>query len=106
VANDERATDLIFRSMRNTARVAKNAVSQKVIEMERSGATFDQVRELVKGTRGRQGLESGDTDFGIWSAGMVQGLIHDVPSVKALIDRIMSDAESIIGERLAGMCAR
>jgi len=106
VANDERATDLIFRSMRNTARVAKNAVSQKVIEMERSGATFDQVRDLVKGTRGRQGLESGDIDFGIWSAGMVQGLIHDVPSVKALIDRIMSDAEAIIGERLAGMRVR
>jgi len=105
VANDERATDLIFRSMRNTARVARNAVSQKVIEMERAGASFDQVRDLVKGTRGREGLEKGDTDFGIWSAGMVQGLIHDVPSVQALIDRIMSEAEAIIGERLARMRA-
>jgi len=106
VANDERATDLIFRSMRNTARVAKNAVSQKVIEMERAGASFDEVRDLVKGTRGREGLERGDTDFGIWSAGMVQGLIHDVPSVRELIDRIMADAEAIIGERLAGMRIR
>jgi len=105
VANDERATDLIFRSMRNTARVARNAVSQKVIEMERAGASFDQVRDLVKGTRGREGLEKGDTDFGIWSAGMVQGLIHDVPSVQALVDRIMSEAEAIIGERLARMRA-
>jgi len=105
VANDERATDLIFRSMRNTARVARNAVSQKVIEMERAGASFDQVRDLVKGTRGREGLEKGDVDFGIWSAGMVQGLIHDVPSVKALIDRIMAEAEAIIGERLARMRA-
>jgi len=105
VANDERATDLIFRSMRNTARVAKNAVSQKVIEMERAGASFDEVRDLVKGTRGREGLEKGDTDFGIWSAGMVQGLIHDVPSVKALIERIMAEAEAIIDERLAGMRA-
>ena len=105
VANDERATDLIFRSMRNTARVAKNAVSQKVIEMERAGASFDEVRDLVKGTRGREGLEKGDTDFGIWSAGMVQGLIHDVPSVKALIERIMGEAEAIIDDRLAGMRA-
>jgi len=105
VANDERATDLIFRSMRNTARVAKNAVSQKVIALERSGASFDQVRDLVKGTRGREGLENGDIDFGIWSAGMVQGLIHDVPSVKELIDRIMSDAEAIIADRLARMLA-
>ena len=103
VSNDERATDLIFRTMRNTARVAKNAVSQKVIEMERSGASFEQVRDLVKGTRGRQGLENGDTDFGIWSAGMIQGLIHDVPSVKELIDRIMAEAEAIIAERLGGM---
>ena len=105
VANDERATDLIFRSMRNTARVAKNAVSQKVIEMERAGASFDEVRDLVKGTRGREGLEKGDTDFGIWSAGMVLGLIHDVPSVKALIERIMGEAEAIIDDRLAGMRA-
>ena len=104
VANDERATDLIFRTMRNTARVAKNAVSQKVIEMERAGASFDEVRELVKGTRGREGLEKGDTDFGIWSAGMVQGLIRDVPSVAELVARIMREAEAIIGERLAGMC--
>ncbi len=103
VANDERATDLIFRTMRNTARVAKNAVSQQVIEMERSGASFDQVRDLVAGTRGRAGLENGDTDFGIWSAGMIQGLIRDVPSVKELIDRIMAEAEAIIGARLAGM---
>ena len=103
VANDERATDLIFRSMRNTARVAKNAVSQKVIEMERGGASFDEIRDLVKGSRGREGLERGDTDFGIWSAGMVQGLIHDVPSVKQLVERIMAEAEAIIGERLARM---
>jgi NAD(P)H-dependent flavin oxidoreductase YrpB (nitropropane dioxygenase family) len=105
VDNDERATDLIFRSMRNTARVAKNAVSQKVLELERAGASFDQVRELVKGTRGREGLERGDIDFGIWSAGMVQGLIHDVPSVKELIDRIVSGAEAIIDQRLARMRA-
>jgi len=103
VANDERATDLIFRSMRNTARVAKNAVSRKVIEMERAGASFDEVRELVKGTRGREGLERGDIDFGIWSAGMIQGLIHDVPSVAELIARIMREAEALIAERLAGM---
>lgn len=105
VVHDERATDLIFRSMRNTARVAKNAVSQKVIEMERGGASFDEIRDLVKGTRGREGLERGDIDFGIWSAGMVQGLIHDVPSVAELVERIMAEAEAIIGERLAGMRA-
>ena len=103
VDNDERATDVIFRSYRNTARVAKNAISQQVLAAEREGKPFEDVAPLVKGVRGREGLVSGDTDHGIWSAGMVQGLIHDVPTVKELIDRIMAEAEQIIRDRLAGM---
>jgi nitronate monooxygenase len=104
VANDERATDLIFRTLHNTARVARNAISQQVVAIERAGgARFEDVADLVKGARGREGLISGDTDHGVWSAGMVQGLIHDVPTVRELIDRIVSEAEEIIRGRLAGM---
>ncbi|NQE63970.1 nitronate monooxygenase family protein [Caulobacter sp. RHG1] len=104
VANDERATDLIFRTLHNTARVARNAISQQVVAIERAGgAKFEDVADLVKGARGREGLETGDTDHGVWTAGMVQGLIHDVPTVKDLIDRIMSEAEALIRQRLAGM---
>ena len=104
VANDERATDLIFRTLHNTARVARNAISQQVVAIERAGgAKFEDVADLVKGVRGREGLETGDTDHGVWTAGMVQGLIHDVPTVKDLIDRIMSEAEALIRQRLAGM---
>src|SRR5204862_2037193 len=105
VANDERATALIFRTMRNTSRVAKNEISQKVVEMERAGAQFEDIRELVAGARGRLVYEQGDVDIGVWSAGMVQGLIHDVPSCAELIGRIMSDAEAIIKARLGGMVA-
>ena len=100
VANDERATELMFRSYRNTARVAKNSVSVEAIRIEREGNPFEAIAHLVKGTRGREGLENGDPEHGIWSAGMVQGLIHDVPTVKALIDRIVADAEGIIRQRL------
>jgi NADH:quinone reductase (non-electrogenic) len=103
VENDERATDLIFRTMRNTARVAKNAISQQVVELERGGAKFEDVRELVAGTRGKVVYETGDPDHGIWSAGMIQGLIHDIPSCAELISRIVQDAEEIINGRLAGM---
>lgn len=103
IENDERATDLIFRTMRNTSRVARNAISRKVVEMEGQGAKFEEVRSLVVGTRGREGLENGDTDHGIWSAGMIQGLIYDCPSVKELIDRIMHEAETIIDQRLQRM---
>lgn len=104
VANDERQTDLIFRTLHNTARVMRNAVSQEVVQIERAGgAKFEDVAHLVAGTRGRDALAKGDTDGGIWSAGMVQGLIHDVPTVKDLVDRIVAEAEGLIRQRLTGM---
>ena len=106
VENDERATDIIFRTYRNSARVAKNAISQQVIAAERDGRPFEDVAHLVKGVRGREGLVSGDTDHGIWTAGMVQGLIHDVPSVQELVDRIIEEAEDLIRQRLAALVSR
>ena len=89
--------------MRNTARVAKNAISQQVVELEKGGAKFEDVRELVAGARGRMVYETGDPDHGIWSAGQIQGLIHDIPSCAELIGRIVSEAEAIIRRRLEGM---
>ncbi|WP_374578111.1 NAD(P)H-dependent flavin oxidoreductase [Phenylobacterium sp.] len=101
VANDERATDLIFRTMHNTSRVARNAVSQQVVALEKQGAKFEDVRELVAGVRGRSVYEVGDNDAGIWSAGQIQGLIHDIPSCQELVSRIVREAEEIINGRLA-----
>jgi nitronate monooxygenase len=103
VENDERATELIFRTMRNTSRVAKNLISTKVVEMEREGAKFEDVRELVAGARGKVVYETGDPDHGIWSAGMIQGLIHDIPTCAELISRIVAEAETIIASRLQRM---
>ena len=104
VENDERMTNLIFRTLHNTARVMKNAVSDEVVEIERKGgAKFEDVQHLVAGVRGRKAMADGDTDGGIWSAGMVQGLINDIPTVKELIDGIVSDAEAIIHGRLDRM---
>lgn len=106
VNNDERATELIFRTLHNTARVMKNDTSVEVAEIERAGgAKFEDVQHLVAGVRGRKAMADGDTDGGIWSAGMIQGLINDIPTVKELIDRIVSDAESIMSERLSQMRA-
>lgn len=98
---DERQTKLIFRTFRNTARVAANAISEEVVKLEREGKPFEEVAHLVKGGRGLEGYQSGDTDHGIWSAGMIQGLIHDVPSVQELVERIVHEAEEIIAGRLA-----
>ena len=96
VANDERETELIFRTMRNTSRVARNAISTKVVAMEKEGAKFEDVRELVAGARGKMVYATGDADEGIWSAGQVQGLIHDIPTCAELVSRIMREAEAII----------
>jgi nitronate monooxygenase len=102
VDSDERETALIFRTMRNTARVHKNTVAEKVIEIEHQpGTTFKDVQNYVAGVKGRHVLEAGELDYGIWSAGMVQGLIHDVPSVEELVLRIVREAEQIIEHRLA-----
>ncbi|WP_328389510.1 NAD(P)H-dependent flavin oxidoreductase [Nocardia sp. NBC_00416] len=105
VANSERDTKLIFRTMHNTARVAANEISRKVVEIEKAGGKFEDVRELVSGARGRRVFEEGDLDAGIWSVGLCQGLIEDIPSCAELIDRMVTEAEELISARLAGYVA-
>ncbi|WP_156755943.1 NAD(P)H-dependent flavin oxidoreductase [Actinokineospora pegani] len=105
VANDERATALVFRKFANTARVALNDVSARIrrIEDER-GTTFDDVAELASGARGRERvLAAGDVDGGMWWAGQSQGLIHDVPTVAELVDRLVGEAEELMARTLPGL---
>ena len=107
VRNDERGTLLIFRNLKNTARVARSPVSEEVVRrLARSDASFADVRELVSGEAGRALLKTGDLDQGIFWAGMVQGLIHDLPTCRQLIDRIVAEAETIVNSRLANSLAR
>jgi NAD(P)H-dependent flavin oxidoreductase YrpB (nitropropane dioxygenase family) len=104
VDNDERGTNLIFRSLRNTARVGKNGVSDQVVEiLKRPDARFEDVAHLVRGAQGRVLLETGDLDAGLVWAGQVQGLIHDIPPVAELMQRIVREATDIISSRLAGV---
>jgi nitronate monooxygenase len=107
VAASELDTRLVMRPLRNTERVLRNAAVDRLIEKERSlGAalTFDDIREEVVGVYPRVML-SGEMEAGAWSCGLVAGLIHDVPSVQELVDRIMAEATRIITQRLAGMLA-
>ncbi|MDR3389629.1 MAG: nitronate monooxygenase family protein [Rudaea sp.] len=104
IDNDERGTFLIFRSLKNTARVGKSAVSEEVVRrLAVPGARFSDVQELVAGTAGRELLATGDLSKGVFWASMVQGLIHDIPTCQVLIDRIIAEAEQIIRGRLANM---
>jgi nitronate monooxygenase len=98
VANDELSTAVIFRKFRNTARVARNSVSEKIQQIEaRPESTFADIAELASGVRGRATvLDAGDMEGGLWWAGMSQGLIHDVPTCEELVTRIVDDAVSTI----------
>ncbi len=100
VDNDENDTRIILRSMRNSSRVARNAIAEAVLEMEKAGATIQEIGPKVAGAKGRRVYEEGDVDEGIWTAGMVQGLIHDVPSCAELVARIVAEAEALILGRL------
>jgi len=91
VSATERDTSLMFRTMHNTARVYKNAIAEEVVAMEKRGAKFEEVRPLVAGARGKVALRNGDVNGGVVSAGMVIGLIDDIPSCADLIQRIVGE---------------
>ena len=96
-----------MRPLRNTERVLNNAAVERLLAKEQSqgGAiTFADIFEEVAGVYPKVMID-GDLDAGAWSCGMVAGLIHDLPTCRELIDRIMREAESIIRDRLAGMLA-
>ena len=102
VAASELDTRLVMRPLRNTERVLNNAAVQRVLEKERalgSALTFADIVDDVSGVY-PQILQQGQMDAGVWSCGMVAGLIHDIPTVRELIDRIMTEANTIIRERL------
>ncbi len=87
----ERDTRLVFRTLHNTARVLKNAIADEVVAMEARGAKFEEIRPLVSGARGKAALASGDPDGGVITAGQVVGLIEDVPTCDALIQRMVRE---------------
>lgn len=104
VAASELDTRLVMRPLRNTERVLTNAAVERLLAKERAlgpNLKFEDIIEEVAGVYPRI-MQQGDMEAGAWSCGMVAGLIHDIPTCKDLIDRIMAEAESIITERLAG----
>jgi nitronate monooxygenase len=105
VAGDERSTALILRTLRNTSRVYGNTVAKQVIGMEAEGKTIKEIGPVVSGARGKNVYATGNLDDGIWSAGTTMGLIHDIPSCKELVERIVSEAERLIAQRLTRFVA-
>ena len=105
VAASELDTRLVMRPLRNTERVLNNAATERLLEKEKalgSGLKFQDIMAEVAGVYPKI-MQDGDMDAGVWSCGMVAGLIHDIPTCKELIDRIMSEADALIRQRLEGM---
>ncbi len=105
VENTERDTLLTNRTLRNTSRVARNAVSEEVVKIQMDPTkTIEDVRHLVAGVRGRTNvMGAGDTDGGIWTVGQAQGLIHDIPTCKDMVANIMKQAEALLNVRARAM---
>src|SRR5436190_16134030 len=105
VENTERDTLLTNRTLRNTSRVARNAVSEEVVAIQQDPTkTIEDVRHLVAGVRGRTNvMGAGDTDGGIWTVGQSQGLIHDIPTCAELVKNIMRQAEAVLEARAKAM---
>jgi NADH:quinone reductase (non-electrogenic) len=99
VNGNECDTRLMLRTLNNTARVLKNAISEQVFAMERrpGGVAFEEIRPLVIGARGKEALTVGDVDGGVITAGQVIGLIDDVPTCAVLIERIVAECRERLG---------
>ncbi len=96
-----------MRPLRNTERVLTNAAVERLLEKEKAlgdRLEFKDIIEEVAGVYPRI-MKEGDMDAGAWSCGMVAGLIHDIPTCRELIDRIMKEADEIINSRLKGFAA-
>ncbi|KAJ3329533.1 hypothetical protein HDU76_007716 [Blyttiomyces sp. JEL0837] len=110
VSATERDTALLMRSFRNTARFYKNKIATQVLEIERKPRPptnptpdFNEIRDLVSGKRGKEVFITGDSDYGVWTAGQVIGLIDDVPTCKELVERIVGEAVGVVKGRLDRM---
>ncbi|KAJ5958745.1 Aldolase-type TIM barrel [Penicillium vulpinum] len=94
VAADENDTELVLRRWKNTTRLFANKVAKDAVKVEKESKTgeFSEVGPYVSGKRGREVFINGDVDFGVWTAGQVIGLIHDIPTCEVLLTRIEKEA--------------
>lgn len=90
----EHDTELVLRRWKNTSRLFKNKVASEAVQIEKTSTTgkFEEVAPYVSGKRGREVFINGDKDFGVWTAGQVIGLIHDIPTCAELLSRIETEA--------------
>ncbi len=89
-------TTIIMRSLNATHRVWDNQAARKVLELETSKSGQMEIFNAAAGAKSKLMYEKGDLTAGVISVGQGVGLIHDIPTVKELIDRIMKEANEIV----------
>lgn len=99
----ETDTELVMRRWKNTTRLYKNKVTEAATKIERESTIgkFEEVAPYVSGKRGREVFINGDPDYGVWTAGQVIGLIHDIPTCADLVKRIEREAEETLNKASA-----
>ena len=104
----ETDTELVLRRWKNTSRLFRNKVAVEAVKVERESQSgkFEDVAPFVSGKRGREVFNNGDVDYGVWTAGQVIGLIHDIPSCDELVGRIEREAEETLGRASALIVGR
>lgn len=102
VKAQETDTALVLRRWKNTTRLYRNKVTDQALKVERESTTgeFAEIAPYVSGQRGRQVFLNGDPEYGVWTAGQVIGLIHDIPTCRDLVARISTEAEETLKEKI------
>ncbi|KAF4948068.1 hypothetical protein FSARC_13833 [Fusarium sarcochroum] len=103
VQAQETDTVLLLRRWKNTTRLFKSRLTQEALDIETRSTTghFDEVAHLVSGRRGRQVMDMGDLEAGVWTIGQAIGSIQDIPTCNELVRRIEKEAVETLRERAA-----
>lgn len=89
-------TVICQRSIGNQARYLKNATSLKAVELDEAKAGLKETLAVVSGAKSKECYITGDTDGCVFTVGQCAGLIHDVPTVKEIIDGMLAEAGSVL----------
>ncbi|GIP26645.1 nitronate monooxygenase [Paenibacillus sp. J23TS9] len=95
IESSEFDTAVIKRSIHSPARVLRSEYIDKVLEIERESPTYEALKNYISGEANKRWIYDDIKEEGFGWAGQVTGMIHDIPTVSELMDRMVKEAGSI-----------
>lgn len=95
IDSTENDTVIIKRSIGAPARTLSNAWTDRILAVEKETPTYEALKEYISGTANKRYIYDGEAEEGFGWAGQVTGLIHDVPTVQELFDRMVKQTQDI-----------